>query len=174
MSQQSKQETDCLDRTLAALDPAREAWLTTSGVDGALEAIGAAIVTRRQDASRRRWSWRLTGARRLIAVAAALALLAGVATARDDAVYPNSDSHLSASVGDHRDRPGRASQRERDGLSSDRAGALGRHSLPGRICVLARLRDQGRAPAVRVGAQQPGSRSVRDERDLRSGTGLLG
>ena len=88
MSQQSKQDTDRLDRVLAALDPAREARLTTSGIDGALEAIGAAIVTERRHASRRRWSWRLTGSRRLIAVAAALATLAGVATAATTLFIP--------------------------------------------------------------------------------------
>ena len=44
----------------------------------------------------------------------------------DDAVHPNSDSHRSASVGDHRGRPRRASQRERDGLPPDRAGSHSR------------------------------------------------
>lgn len=88
MSAQSKQDADRLTRVLAALDPAREARLTTSGIDEALEAIGAAIVTERRHARRRRWSWRLTGARRLIAVAAALTTLAGVATAATTLFIP--------------------------------------------------------------------------------------
>jgi hypothetical protein len=88
MSQESKQDTDQLDRVLAALDPACEGRLTTSGIDGALEAIGDAIVTYRRDAPLRRRSWRLTGARRVIAVAAALTLLAGVATAATTLFIP--------------------------------------------------------------------------------------
>ncbi len=88
MSAQSKQDADRLNRMLAALDPARGARLTTSGIDEALEAIGAAIVTERRHASRRRWSWRLTGARRVVAVAAALASLAGAATAATTLFIP--------------------------------------------------------------------------------------
>lgn len=98
MSAQSEQDSDRVARVLVALDPAREARLTTSGIDGALGAIGAAIVTQRRHASSRRWSLRVAGARRRDRGRGGARI---ACSRRDccDAGHPDVDSHQDAPVG---------------------------------------------------------------------------